>query len=123
VLVRHFAGGVRLHSDRGDVRLEDIDIREPFRVEMDRGDLVLESNTVSAETSVSMDRGEARLRLPRTTKFTVDVDRSRRTTYRNDFEMTSSNQDGDRIHGAVNGGGPTVRIHHDRGLIAIEKIG
>jgi len=121
ITVRRFAGAVRLHSDRGDVRFEDVDIRAPSRFEMDRGNLVLESNTV-ADTSISLDRGEARLRLPRNAKFNVEVERSRRTSYRNDFEMTTSNRDEGHIYGTVNGGGPTVHVRQDRGLVAIEKL-
>lgn len=122
VTVRHFAGGVRLHSDRGNVRFEDVDIRAPFRFEMDRSNLILESNSVAADTSISLDRGEARLRLPRNAKFNVEIERSRRTSYRNDFEMATSNRDEDRIYGSINGGGPTVHVKQDRGLIAIEKL-
>ena len=78
-----------------------------------------------AESSyVETYKGDVTLVLPRNAGFDLDADLGRRGTLRSDFDVDHRRRhrrrdDGNIVRGAVNGGGPRLRLESYKGRIAL----
>jgi Putative adhesin len=114
-------GELRVHGDRGRLTVSETAIRSGLRVNFDRGDVDLRLTSFAGDSDIDLDRGNLTLRLPAKSAFTLDLDRSRRSTFRTDFPVLShGSYRSDHLRGDVNGGGPVLRIRGDRGNVSLQ---
>lgn len=95
-------GGVDITTYKGEVRAE---------------------TALRKETSVETYKGEVTLTVPKGAAFTVDEDLGRRARLDSDFDLVSgtrhASRRGSRGGGAVNGGGPLLRLTSEKGEIRL----
>jgi hypothetical protein len=121
--LRGVSGGIHINSDRGPVFLRDVEINNGVDIKTDRAAIELYATRFAGGGRLQTDRAPITVRMPENTAVTVEVDRDRRSSFHSDFPMsTSGNLSGfGRLHGTINGGGPTLRLETDRGSISLEK--
>ena len=118
VEISHVDGEVRVHGDRGDLKVRDSSIQNGIRVRLDRGSARIELKHLAGDSELEVSRGDLSLTVPRNTAFTLDAERTRRSSFHTDFGVLARGGfDGGSIHGEVNGGGPMVRLRGDRGSV------
>lgn len=114
-------GELRVHGDRGRLTVSDTAIRSGLRVNFDRGNVDIRLSSFAGDSDLELDRGNLTLRLPAKSVFTLDLDRSRRSTFHTDFPVLAhGNYRSDHLRGDVNGGGPVLRIRGDRGNVSLQ---
>lgn len=120
--VTELDGELRVRGDRGNLNVRDSAIRNGLRVNLDRGSAEIDLKQFSGDSELEVSRGNLSVRLPEKAAFTLDAERSRRSSFHTDFPVLA--QDGfsaSHIHGQVNGGGSTLRLRGDRGSIWVRK--
>jgi hypothetical protein len=116
--ISHVDGELRVHCDRGDLKVRDSIIRGGIRVNLDRGSARIELKHLDGDSDLEVSRGDLSLTLPANASFVLDAERNRRSSFHSDFALLARGGfDGNRIHGDVNGGGPTLRLRDDRGSV------
>lgn len=115
-------GELRAHGDRGSLTVSDTAIRSGLRVNFDRGNIDIRLTSFAGDSDIDLDRGNLTLRLPANSKFTLDVDRSRRGVFHTEFPVLAQGDlRSNHLRGDVNGGGPVLRIRGDRGIVSLER--
>ncbi len=136
VRVDGIAGKLDISSDRGDVDINDLDgelrvrgsrgnlnvhessIRDGMRVTLDRGSIDIRLKQFAGNSDLQVSRGNLTIAIPQNSAFTLDAERSRRSSFHTDFGVLARGGfNGDHISGEVNGGGPTLRLRADRGTV------
>jgi hypothetical protein len=118
VEISRFDGELRLRADRGNVNLRDSKIQNGIHLVLDRGSADVGLHQLGGPADLEVSRGDISVTLPGNAAFTLDAERSRRSNFHSDFGVVARGGfDGSRIHGDVNGGGPTLRLRADRGSI------
>jgi len=116
--ISHVDGELRIHGDRGDVKVRDSSVQNGIRVRLDRGSARIELKHLAGDSELEVSRGDLSLTVPANTSFTLDAERSRRSSFHTDFGVLArGGLDSGRIHGDVNGGGSTIRLRGDRGSV------
>jgi len=116
--ISHVDGELRIQGDRGDVKVRDSSVQNGIRVRLDRGSARIELKRLAGDSDLEVSRGDLALTVPANASFTLDAERTRRSSFRTDFGVLAHGGfDGGRIHGDVNGGGSTVRLRGDRGSV------
>ena len=114
-------GELRVHGDRGSLNVTDTAIRSGLRVNFDRGDVHIRLTSFAGDSDIDLDRGNLTLEVPAKSVFSLDLDRSRRSTFHTDFPVLAHGSFGtNRLRGDVNGGGPVLRIRGDRGTVSLQ---
>lgn len=120
VEISHLDGELRVNGDRGDLKVRDTSIQNGIRVNLDRGSARIELKHIAGDSELAVSRGDLSLTLPTNASFTLDAERNRRSSFHTDFSVLARGGfDAARIHGDVNGGGPTVRLRGDRGAVSL----
>jgi hypothetical protein len=118
-LTAHDVGGdIRLKMDRGGNSALS-ELRGTLTVEMDRSDLRVGALQISGDSRLDVSRGEVELKLPRTQGLSVSANVGRRADFDSEFAI-STRKFGDRVEGDINGGGPKLLIHTDRGKVELK---
>ena len=134
--VQGLEGSLNVKSDRGQVVAHDLTgelrlkmdrcpdsalsgLRGTLHVDMDRSELKVNALQISGDSRLEVSRGEAELRLPRTQGLSVSANVGRRADFDSDFAI-STRKFGDRVEGDINGGGPKLLIHTDRGKVELK---
>jgi hypothetical protein len=121
IVLNSTAGAVDISTYKDTVRLENVDLRG-LRLETYKGDVSVDAANLSNNADISTYKGDVTVRLPENARFNVDVDAGRHTTFDSDFKVESANyRSGEHIHGAVNGGGPELRLHSTHGTFRLTK--
>jgi len=111
-------GDIRLKMDRcGNSALSGF--RGTLNVEMDRSELTVGALHISGDSRLEVSRGEAMLKLPRSQGLSVSANVGRRADFDSEFAI-STRRFGDRVEGDINGGGPKLLIHTDRGKVELK---
>jgi hypothetical protein len=123
IRLQSIVGAIRVNSDRGPVYLRDVEILNNLEIKTDRAPIEIYATKLSAGGHLQTDRAAITLRMPANTAINLEVDRDRRSSFHTDFPLsTSGNISGyGRLHGSINGGGPTLHLETDRGSINLEK--
>jgi DUF4097 and DUF4098 domain-containing protein YvlB len=121
VELRHVTGAIRVNSDRGPVRLRGVEA-DDLRIDTDRSNIEITESRLRKGGELNADRGNITVRLAQDEKLNLDVDGDRRSSVHTDFPLTTRGSWGsERMQGAINGGGPTLRVSAHRGTVSIEK--
>ena len=118
VTAQDLGGDIRLKMDRcGNSALSGL--RGTLNVEMDRSELTVGALQISGDSRFDVSRGEAMLQLPRSQGLSVSANVGRRADFNSEFAI-STRKFGDRVEGDINGGGPKLLIHTDRGKVELK---
>jgi hypothetical protein len=92
----------------------------PLRVDTHRGNIQVEFASFTGNSSVTTHRGTIELSMPTSARFDLETDLGRHASIHSDFPMvTRTANRGEKLHGSVNGGGPSLRVDAYRGEIRI----
>jgi len=109
-------GELRVHADRGDLKVRESRIHGGIRVSLDRGSAQIDLQQLAGDSNLEVSRGDLSVTLPKSASFTLDAERTRRSNFRTDFGvLTRGNFSSGSIRGEVNGGGPVLRLRSERG--------
>ncbi len=110
---------LRLHTYKGTGHVSDLD--GAARVETYKGDVRVEFARYSQPSRFETYKGEVEVRLPRDSRFDLDAHSGRRGDVVSDFAITTraGRSHAARMSGAVNGGGPTLRLTTYKGTLRV----
>ncbi len=119
--VSNLKADLRLNTYKGTARVESLD--GAARVDTYKGDVRVEFARFSRGSRFDTHKGEIDVRLPRDSRFDLDADAGRHGDIDSDFAMTThaSRYRGARTTGAVNGGGPELRMTTYKGTLRIRS--
>lgn len=116
--ISNLDGELRVRGNRGNLNVRDSSIRSGVRVSLDRGSAEMRLKQFAGDSDLEVSRGNLTLTIPQNSVFTLDAERSRRSSFHTDFGVLARGGfNGDRVSGDVNGGGPTLRLRADRGNV------
>ncbi|HZU22475.1 MAG TPA: hypothetical protein VE998_06545 [Terriglobales bacterium] len=121
--VRDTTGGIEVDTYKDRIVLENVALRGPLRIHDYKAETEVRARELGDGADLDTSRGAIRLQVPADSRFNVDISGDRRADIRSDFEAHVDAGWSRHITGAVNGGGPEVRIHTDRGTVALLKSG
>ena len=116
VEITNLDGELRVRGDRGNLNVRDSSIRDGVRVSLDRGSVDMYLKQFAGDSDLEVSRGNVTMTIPKNSTFTLDAERSRHSGFHTDFGLLApGGSNSGRVQGAVNGGGPTLRLRADRG--------
>jgi len=115
---------LKLHTYKGQVRVDGLD--GGADVDTYKGDVRVRYERYSHASRFETYKGEIEIRLPRDSHFDLDASGGRRGNVDSDFDHLERVERagwhrGMSAHGAVNGGGPSLRFETSRGTLRIRK--
>jgi Putative adhesin len=112
-------GALDLVTQRGTVHVHGLG--GPLHVDTHRGDIHVEFSSFTANSSVTTYRGTVDLSMPKSSRFDLQTELGRRGSIDTDFPVMTHTigRRGESVHGAVNGGGPSLRIETYRGEVRV----
>lgn len=108
-----------IHDHRSDTEIAGLE--GPLQMDTHRGTVQVHFTAFNGNSSVETHRGTVDLFLPRASRFDLETDMGRHATLDTDFAVISrlaGRRDGS-MHGAVNGGGPALRLTTHRGSVRL----
>jgi len=116
-------GGISIDTDKETVRLRDVNLRGPLKLQMEKGEAVIEAKSLGNEVNINTEKGSVVLRVPANTAFTVDYAGGRRASFHSDLPITSdAGYRTGELRGSVNGGGTRLNLRTEKGSISIETL-
>ena len=112
---------LKLHTYKGKARVARLD--GAARVETYKGDVQVQFARFSRASRFNTFKGEIDVRVPKDSRFELDADSGRRGHIDSDFSvMTHAGRwRADRESGAVNGGGPELRLTTYKGTLRVRS--
>jgi hypothetical protein len=120
--VSNLHADLRLHTYKGTVKVSNLD--GAARVDTYKGDVRVEFARFSSASRFDTHKGEIAVRLPKDSRFELDADSGRRGDIQSDFAMTTLGgrfSRAARASGAVNGGGPELRMTTYKGTLRVRS--
>lgn len=118
--VEDMSGEIRLEIDRGNTSRFS-NVRGSLQIEADRTHLSFDRLQLTGDSRIEIDRGDIEMRMAGSQGFQISMNKERRTSLQSDFPITTNNFSDDRIEGSINGGGPRLAIHADRGKVHLKN--
>jgi hypothetical protein len=117
--VSNLKADLKLHTYKGTVKVAGLD--GAARVDTYKGDARVEFARFSRASRFDTHKGEIDVRLPKDSHFDLDADTGRRGDIESDFATTTraGRSRAARATGAVNGGGPELRLTTYKGTLRI----
>jgi len=114
-------GRLDLTTHRGTVHVRGLS--GPLHLDTHRGEINVEFASFAANSSIKTYRGTVELSMPASSRFDLQSDLGRHGAIDTDFAVMTHTirRRGESIQGAVNGGGPSLRIETYRGEIRLRK--
>lgn len=112
---------IDLETYKGKVSVRNLD--GSIDLETYKGDADLSFSKITDGCRIQTGKGKVTIGLPASSGFELDTDLGRRADFDSDFDAAykSKHRNGDAFHGAVNGGGPLLRIISEKGDIRLRK--
>lgn len=122
ISVSDLKADLKLHTFKGTGRVTNLD--GAARVNTFKGDVRVEFARFSRASRFETHRGEIEVRLPRDSRFDLNARASRKGDIESDFEMLSRTRYSglsreSRVSGAINGGGPELRLTTSKGTLRL----
>ena len=110
---------LKLHTYKGTVKVANLD--GAARVDTYKGDVRVAFARFSHASRFDTHKGEIDVRLPKDSRFELDADSGRHGDIESDFAMTThaGRSRAARSMGAVNGGGPELRMTTYKGTLRV----
>jgi hypothetical protein len=123
--IRDTSGGIDIDTYKGDIRLDGVALNAPLRLHNYKADTTITARTLDHGADLETSKGSITLRLPADTRANLDISGDRRARIESGFaiNLQSAGFASRHISGAINGGGPQLRIRTDKGSIVLQKIG
>lgn len=120
IQVSDLKADLKLHTYKGTAKVAGLD--GAARLETYKGEVRVVFARFSRDSRFETYKGEVEVRLPRDSHFALDADAGRRGDVQTDFPMTTQagRHWATRVSGAVNGGGPQLRLTTYRGTLRIK---
>ena len=121
-VIADLQGALDITTHRGTVQAHRLS--GPVQLNTHRGEVKIDFAAFTGNSSIETHRGSIELELPRNSKFDIQTDAGRHSSVESDFTMMmrSAGHRGESLHGAVNGGGPSLRLNTFRGHIRIRAM-
>ena len=122
ITVSNLRADLRLHTYKGNARVANLD--GAARVDTYQGDVRVEFARFSSASRFDTHKGEIAVRLPKDSRFELDAESGRRGDIQSDFAMTTHAgrfSRAARASGAVNGGGPELRLTTYKGTLKVQS--
>jgi hypothetical protein len=112
-------GALNLTTHRGTAHVHGLG--GALHVDTHRGDIQVDFSSFNANSSVTNYRGTVDLSIPKNSRFDLQTNSGRHGSIETDFSVMTHtiSRRGESVHGAVNGGGTSLRIETERGEIRI----
>lgn len=112
-------GALDLTTQRGSAHIQGLG--GALHLDTHRGDVQVEFSSFSANSSVTNYRGTVDLSMPKGSRFDLQTNSGRRGSIETDFSVMTRafSRRSESVHGAVNGGGPTLKIETERGEVRV----
>lgn len=112
---------LKLHTYKGSVKVANLD--GAARVDTYKGDVRVAFARFSRASRFDTHKGEIDVSLPKDSRFELDADSGRRGDVESDFAMTmhAGRSRAPRASGAVNGGGPELRLTTYKGTLRVRS--
>jgi len=133
ISVRGLQADLVIDTYKGEVEVEDLDGALRFDTYKGTGHIVF--SRLAESSYVETYKGDVTLVLPRNAGFDLDADLGRRGKLRSDFDVDNrrrrdddddgywdADDDDNIVRGAVNGGGPRLRLESYKGRIALRRV-
>jgi len=110
-------GALAVDTHRGTIRI--FGLAGPLDLKTHRGDVQVEFAAFTANSRLETHRGTVELLLPGASRFNLETNLDRKASIDSDFQVLAriSGRRGRTLEGAVNGGGPVLRLSTDKGRI------
>jgi hypothetical protein len=112
-------GDLRIKMDRGEAHLSNL--RGSLDIEADRTNCKLQRARIEGDSRLEIDRGEFEIYLPESQQLTVSANLGRKDNFESDFAVAMKAAGGKSFEGTINGGGPRLSIHADRGKVSLKR--
>jgi hypothetical protein len=121
ITVSDLKSDLKLHTYKGSVKVANLD--GAARVDTYKGDVRVAFARFSRASRFDTHKGEINVSLPKDSRFELDADSGRRGDIESDFAMTTHarRSRAPRASGAVNGGGPELRLTTYRGTLRVRS--
>jgi len=112
-------GSLDLTTHRGSARLHGLG--GALHLDTHRGEVEVEFASFTANSKIVNYRGTVELSMPKSSRFDLQTNSGRRGSIETDFSVMTHtiSRRGETVHGAVNGGGPALRIETERGEVRV----
>ncbi len=112
-------GSLDLTTHRGSARLHGLG--GALHLDTHRGEVEVEFASFTANSKIVNYRGTVELSMPKGSRFDLQTNSGRRGSIETDFSVMTHtiSRRGETVHGAVNGGGPALRIETERGEVRV----
>jgi len=112
-------GTLNLTTHRGTARVHGLG--GALHVDTHRGDIQVEFSSFTANSTIKSYRGKVDLSMPKSSRLDLQTNLGRRGSIDTDFSVMTRaiSRRGETVHGAVNGGGPSLHIETERGEVRL----
>jgi hypothetical protein len=128
--IKDYKSEINVNNLRSDLVLDtykgEVDVRSlsgGLDLETYKGECKVEFAAMSSESRCETYKGEIRITIPSNAGFELDADVGRRGDFDSDFQFASSRAKRSRsdswYSGAVNGGGPVLKLRTDKGTFRL----
>jgi hypothetical protein len=122
--IRDTAGAIDIDTYKDRITLDNVKLSGPLRVHDYKAETSINASEMAQGADLETSKGDIRVALPADIRANVDVSGGRRADIRSDFPLTSeTGYDNRHIKGAINGGGPELRIRTEKGSVSLRKGG
>src|SRR5581483_3102276 len=83
--ITNLDGELHVRGDRGNLSVRDSAIRNGVRVSLDRGSVDIYLKQFTGDSDLEVTRGNLTMTIPKNSAFTLDAERSRRSSFHTDF--------------------------------------
>ncbi|MBV8205390.1 MAG: hypothetical protein JO041_01250 [Acidobacteria bacterium] len=119
--IRNTVGAIEVDTYKDRITLDNVSLRGRLRIHDYRADTEIRARELADGADIDSSRGAVRLQLPADTHFNLNISGDRHADLRSDFPARVEAGASRHITGAVNGGGPEVRIRTSRGSVSLVK--
>lgn len=119
--IRDTTGGIDVDTYKDRILLDNVSLRGPLHIRDYKAETEIRARELSDGADIDTSRGSVRMQVPPDARFNMDLSGDRRADIRSDFAARVEAGYSRHMTGAVNGGGPEVRIRAARGSVALLK--
>jgi hypothetical protein len=121
--IRDTTGAIDVDTYKDRIVLENVALRGRLHIHDYKAETEIRASELADGADLDTSRGAIRLQVPADSKFNVNISGDRRADIHSDFATHVDAGYSRHMTGAVNGGGPEVRIRTERGSVALLKAG
>ena len=121
--IRDTAGAIDIDTYKDRIALDNVSLRGRLRVHDYKAETSINARELAQGADLETSKGDITVSLPANVAVNLDVSGGRRSDIRSDFPVTSEAGYDRRIKGAINGGGPELRIRTEKGSVSLRKGG